>query len=197
MRFALVQKDKVVNVVEADDSYQPPKGFAAVASDTANIGDTHNSRDNTMSAAVPAGQPFDQKVMLTFAAENKAAALLDVKAALAFDVPHDGASVSVDVPLGPFISNLRNGAMAAAVDPQRTFKRAFVRAGGFDRVPVMMTAAEISAIHDAVMLYHEDVQSALSDAIDQINRGMITTSNQIDNLVIWPDRKINVTISRH
>lgn len=73
MRYAVVETatNTVVNVIEADSSFEVPAGRQKVASDTANPGDSYDGRIFTMPESTPAEPTIKERYAAAVDTDNK------------------------------------------------------------------------------------------------------------------------------
>lgn len=191
MRFALLKDDKVVNVIEAEADYPPPDGFTMMEAKSANIGDLWDGKR----LVYPFPLNPRPHIELVFIAEGKARQAVSRKAGVEITV-RGSPPVAVDLALGEgIIAKLESLKATAIADPDKKHKRAFAVTGdSWEVVTVSLSLDDIVALSDAVNTYHQQIDTALAEIIEDIYAKRITTVKQVEAHSKWPSNKFSIVI---
>jgi hypothetical protein len=176
-RTALVKDGAVAEIVMAGDGYQPPAGFLAVASRTANVGDTYD------------GAVFKPPLRVRPKAElANYASVKQTRVA--------GNGITVDIAAGgkPLLISVDTSAkgradlsglvQAAIIDPN--FTTNWHQSSG----DLVLTAEQIKAVHQQVTAFIADTYKTLSAVLSAIELEQIISTEGVDNppapLPAWP-----------
>jgi len=172
MRHALISGNTVVNVVLADPGFDHGPGLIAVASDTANIGDSYSSAGG---GKFTSNQPSPTQTELISYAQLKQQTVLSLGKTVKFD---DKSEVYASTDINS-LTMLNSAVLYGQLNPSATIN--WVNHGGI----IPLNAAEVNELACAVLGFVQSAYTTYGAVVAGINSGAITKDAQID-AASWP-----------